>query len=168
VKAAVGLLAIALSLALQSTVDRLLPWVTASVVVVLVAVVFVALTSGPVGGMLAGSAAGLIQDSLGTGIVGIGGLAKSVVGFFAGVFGQQFIVTAALPRLAMFIGATVVHAAIFMGLYEVLGLRTFESPWTAVGTQALTNAVVGMVAFAAIEAVPGVLERRRLTRRGRH
>jgi rod shape-determining protein MreD len=168
VKAAVGLLAIALSLALQSTVDRLLPWVTASVDVVLVAVVFVALTSGPVGGMLAGSAAGLIQDSLGTGIVGIGGLAKSVVGFFAGVFGQQFIVTAALPRLAMFIGATVVHAAIFMGLYEVLGLRTFESPWTAVGTQALTNAVVGMVAFAAIEAVPGVLERRRLTRRGRH
>jgi rod shape-determining protein MreD len=168
VTAAVGLLAIALSLALQSTVDRLLPWVTASVDVVLVAVVFVALTSGPVGGMLAGSAAGLIQDSLGTGIVGIGGLAKSVVGFFAGVFGQQFIVTAALPRLAMFIGATVVHAAIFMGLYEVLGLRTFESPWTAVGTQALTNAVVGMVAFAAIEAVPGVLERRRLTRRGRH
>jgi rod shape-determining protein MreD len=168
VKAAVGLLAIALSLALQSTVDRLQPWVTASVDVVLVAVVFVALTSGPVGGMLAGSAAGLIQDSLGTGIVGIGGLAKSVVGFFAGVFGQQFIVTAALPRLAMFIGATVVHAAIFMGLYEVLGLRTFESPWTAVGTQALTNAVVGMVAFAAIEAVPGVLERRRLTRRGRH
>jgi rod shape-determining protein MreD len=168
VKAAVGLLAIPLSLALHSTVDRLLPWVTASVDVVLVAVVFVALTSGPVGGMLAGSAAGLIQDSLGTGIVGIGGLAKSVVGFFAGVFGQQFIVTAALPRLAMFIGATVVHAAIFMGLYEVLGLRTFESPWTAVGTQALTNAVVGMVAFAAIEAVPGVLERRRLTRRGRH
>ena len=167
-KAAVGLLAIALSLALQSTVDRLLPWVTTSVDLVLVAVVFVALTSGPVGGMLAGSAAGLIQDSLGTGIVGIGGLAKSVVGFFAGVFGQQFIVTAALPRLAMFIGATVVHAAIFMGLYEVLGLRTFESPWTAVGTQALTNAVVGMVAFAAIEAVPGVLERRRLTRRGRH
>jgi rod shape-determining protein MreD len=168
VKAAVGLLAIALSLALQSTVDRLLPWVTASVDVVLVAVVFVALTSGPVGGMVAGSAAGLIQVSLGTGIVGIGGLAKSVVGFFAGVFGQQFFVTAALPRLSMFIGATVVHAAIFMGLYEVLGLRTFESPWTAVGTQALTNAVVGMVAFAAIEAVPGVLERRRLTRRGRH
>lgn len=167
-KAAVGLLAIALSLALQSTVDRLLPWVTASVDLVLVAVVFVALTSGPVGGMLAGSAAGLIQDSLGTGIVGIGGLAKSIVGFFAGVFGQQFIVTAALPRLAIFIGATMVHAAIFMGLYEVLGLRSFESPWTAVGMQALTNAVVGMVAFAAIEAVPGAIERRRLTRRGRH
>jgi rod shape-determining protein MreD len=168
VKAAVGLLAIALSLALQSTVDRLLPWGTASVDLVLVAVVYVALTSGPVGGMLAGSAAGLIQDSLGTGIVGIGGLAKSIVGFFAGVFGQQFIVTAALPRLAMFVGATLVHALVFMGLYEVLGLRTFESPWTTVGTQALTNAVVGMVAFAVIEAVPGVLERRRMTRRGRH
>jgi rod shape-determining protein MreD len=168
VKAAVGLLAITLSLALQSTVDRVLPLGAASIDLVLVAVVYVALTSGPVGGMLAGSVAGLIQDSLGTGIVGIGGLAKLIVGFFAGVFGQQFIVTPALPRLAMFIGATVVHAAVFMGLYQVLGLRTFESPWAAVGTQALTNAAVGMVAFAIIEAVPGAIERRRMTRRGRH
>ena len=35
------------------------------------------------GSRLAGSVAGLIQDSLSTGVVGIGGLAKSVVGFLA-------------------------------------------------------------------------------------
>ena len=94
------------------------------------AVVYVALTNGPVGGMFAGSVAGLIQDSLAGGIVGVGGLAKSIVGFFAGAFGQQFIVTAALPRLVMFLAATVVHSAVFMGLYLVLGQRTFPSPWT--------------------------------------
>ena len=167
-KAAGGLVAIALALALQTTLDRFLSRAPASVDLVLVAVVYVALTSGPVGGMLAGSLAGIIQDSLATGIVGVGGLAKSIVGFFAGAFGQQFIVTAALPRLVMFLAATVVHALVFMGLYLVLGKRTFPSPWTTVAGQALANALVGMVAFTVIEAVPGIVERRRMGRRGRH
>ena len=78
-------------------------------------------------------------------MIGIGGLAKSIVGFLAGVIGQQFIVTAALPRLVMFVAATAVHAAVFMGLYVLLGLRTFPSPWAAVASQALGNAVVGMI-----------------------
>ena len=69
--------------------------------------------------------------------------------------------TAALPRLVMFVAATAVHAAVFMGLYVVLGLRTFPSPWTAIASQALGNAVVGMIAFTIIEALPGIVERRR-------
>src|SRR5688572_1292580 len=106
---------------------------------VLVAVVYVALTNGPLGGMFAGSAAGLVQDSLTTGLLGVGGLAKSIVGFFAGAFAQQFIVTAALPRLVIFLGATVVHSAVFMTLYVVIEDRVFVSPWKTIGTQALAN-----------------------------
>ena len=166
-KAATGLLAIALALALQTTLDRFLPGGAGGVDLVLVAVVYAALTSGPVGGMVAGSVAGLIQDSLGTGVIGVGGLAKSIVGFFTGVFGQQFILTAALPRLAMFLAATLVHAGVFMGMYLALD-RSFGATWTGVLAQALANALVGMVAFAVIESVPSVLERRRMTRRGRH
>jgi len=131
---------------------------------VLVALVYVALTTGPVSGMLAGTLAGLIQDSLSSGVIGIGGLAKSLVGFLVGAFGQQFIVTAALPRLVMFVAATALHAAVFMGLYVALGLRTFPSPWTAIASQALGNALVGLIAFAIIESMPGAMERRRLRR----
>jgi rod shape-determining protein MreD len=154
-------IAIALALAGQTTLARFLVGGSAAVDLVLVAVVYVALTTGPVTGMLAGSVAGLIQDSLSSGVVGIGGLAKSIVGFLAGAFGQQFIVTAALPRLVMFVAATAVHAAVFMGLYEVLDLRAFPSPWKTVTTQALGNALVGIVAFTIIEALPGIVERRR-------
>ncbi len=161
-KAAGVLIAIALALALQTTLARFVVGGTAAIDLVLVAVVYVALTTGPVGGMLAGSAAGLIQDSLSSGVVGIGGLAKAIVGFLAGAFGQQFIVTAALPRLVMFVAATALHAVIFMGLYVGLGLRTFTAPWTAIASQALGNALVGLVAFAIIEGLPGTLERRRL------
>ena len=117
--------------------------------------------------MLAGSVAGLIQDALASNIIGIGGLAKSIVGFVVGAIGQQFIVTAAIPRLLCSWRATAVHALLFQGLYVALGLRTFSSPWAAVATQALGNTVVGMVAFATVESLPGVIERRRLSRRPR-
>ena len=159
------LVAIALALALQTTLTRFVVGGTAAIDLVLVVVVYVALTTGPGTGMLAGSIAGIIQDALSSGVIGIGGLAKSLVGFLAGVIGQQFIVTAALPRFVMFLAATVVHSAVFMGLYMMLGLRDFPSPYAAVVSQALGNAAVGMIAFTIIEMLPGVMERRRVRRR---
>jgi rod shape-determining protein MreD len=167
VKAAGVLIAIALALALQTTLARFVVGGTAALDLVLVVVVYVALTTGPVTGLLAGSVAGIIQDALSSGVVGIGGLAKSIVGFVAGVIGQQFIVTAALPRFVMFLGATALHAAIFMGLYVVLELREFPAPWAAIASQAIVNAAVGMIAFTIIESLPGFVERRR-SRRVRH
>ena len=166
-KAAGVLIAIALALALQTTLARFVVGGTAALDLVLVVVVYVALTTGPVSGLLAGSVAGIIQDALSSGVVGIGGLAKSIVGFVAGVIGQQFIVTAALPRFVMFLGATALHAAIFMGLYVVLELREFPAPWAAIASQAVVNAAVGMIAFTIIESLPGIVERRR-SRRVRH
>ena len=163
-KAAGVLIAIALALALQTTLARFVVGGTAALDLVLVVVVYVALTSGPVTGMLAGSLAGIIQDALSSGTIGIGGLAKAVVGFAAGVIGQQFIVTAAFPRFVMFVVATVVHAALFMGMYVVLGLKDFSSPWAAVLSQALANAAVGIFAFAIVESLPGAIERRRYRR----
>ena len=163
---AVGLLiGLALALALQTTLTRFAVSGTGAVDLVLVAVVYVALSTGPVAGMLSGTAAGLIQDALSSGVIGIGGLAKTLVGFLVGAFGQQFIVTATLPRLVMFVAATALHAAVFMGLYVALGLRVFSSPWTAIASQAAVNAVIGLISFAVIESLPGALERRRGRRR---
>ncbi len=159
------LIAIALALALQTTLARFLVGGTAALDLVLVVVVYVALTSGPVTGMLAGSLAGIIQDAMSSGVIGVGGLANSIVGFLAGVIGQQFLVTAALPRLLIFLAATVVHAAVFMGFYMLLGLRSFSSPWAAVTSQALGNAAVGLIGFAIVESLPGAVERRRMGRR---
>lgn len=163
-KTAGVLIAIALALALQTSLARFVVRGTAALDLVLVVVVYVALTSGPATGMLAGSVAGIIQDALSSGTIGIGGLAKAIVGFTAGVIGQQFIVTAAFPRFVMFFIATLVHAALFMGLYVVLGLKEFPSPWAAVASQALANSVVGIVAFVIVESLPGAMERRRYRR----
>jgi rod shape-determining protein MreD len=164
VKAVGVILAVALSLALQTTLARFLVRGNVAVDLVLVAVVFAALTSGPVTGMFAGAFAGLIQDALSSGIIGIGGLSKTVVGFLAGIIGTQFIVTHSLPRFVVFFGATAVHAAIFMGLYTLLDLRHFDAPYAAVARQALGNAIVGIVAFQLVELLPGFMERRRAAR----
>jgi len=131
---------------------------------VLVVVVYVALSSGPVAGLFAGTLGGLVQDALSTGILGMGGLAKTVVGFLAGRFGTQFIVTATLPRVVTFAAATAAHAVLFMGAYSLLGLRTFPDPLSAVAIQAAGNGVAGLVCFQLSEWLPRAIERRRAGR----
>jgi rod shape-determining protein MreD len=156
VRAAGVVLATALALALQTSLAG-----TDAVDFVLVVVVYVALTSGPVTGLLTGTFAGLVQDALASGVIGIGGLAKTIVGFLAGVIGTQFIVTQPLPRFVVFFGATILHAVVFYGLYLVLSLRQFGSAYATIAGQALANAFVGVVAFQLVELLPGAVERRR-------
>ncbi len=138
---AIGIaLAIAIALALQTSIARFLTPGAGLVDLVFVAVVYIALSGGPTAGLIAGAVAGLAQDALaatgaldiaiGAGVVstrsiiGIGGLAKTVVGFFAGIIGSQFIVARPVPRALVFFTATVAHAIIFVGLYRVIDRGT--------------------------------------------
>jgi rod shape-determining protein MreD len=163
VKAAGIIVGVAAALALQATLAR---YVRGDVAVnlVLVAVVYVALMLGPVTGLLTGAFAGLVQDALSTGIIGIGGLAKTLVGFLTGIIGTQFIVAQPVPRFCVFFGATLLHQLVFIGLNTLLDLRHFGTPYGAVARQAAGNAVVGVVAFQLVEFLPGAVERRRATK----
>lgn len=166
-KTAGVIVAVAAALALQTTLARFVIRGTVAVDLGLVVVVYLALTSGPVTGLLAGALTGLLQDALASGILGIGGLAKTIVGFLAGVIGTQFIVAQPLPRFVVFFGATLLHAVVFIGLYVVLDLRKYGSPYAGVTGQALGNALVGVVAFQLTELLPGAIERRRARDRTR-
>ena len=164
-RAAGIILAVVAALALQTTLAWYATRGSVAVDLVLVAVVYVALKSGPTAGLFAGTLGGLAQDALASGgITGIGGLAKTLIGFLTGIVGTQFIVVRSLPRFVVFFLATVVHQAVFMGLYELLDVRHFGAPYTAVAEQAVGNAVVGVVAFQVVELLPGVVERRRAAR----
>jgi rod shape-determining protein MreD len=158
------ILATVIALTLQTVLGRFLIRGTVAVDLVLVVVVYAALRFGPVTGLMTGTLAGLVQDYLSTGVVGIGALAKTVVGFIAGLIGTQFIVAQPLPRFVVFLGASLLHALIFFGLYILLGLWKFEAPYMAVLGQALANSVVGIVAFQLAELLPGAVERRRMNR----
>ncbi|MEW6320791.1 MAG: rod shape-determining protein MreD [Acidobacteriota bacterium] len=152
------------ALTLQTTLAGLAFGGPAAPDLVLIVVVYVGLTRGPVTGVLAGSLAGLTQDALSGGVLGIGGLAKTVVGFLAGVLGTQFIMTAPLPRFVAFVGGTLVHALVFMGLYTLLDLRRFPAPYVDALGQAIGNGFVGVIGTLLIEWVPEFLRRRRTRR----
>ena len=162
---AVGvLLALVGALALQTTISGLTFGGARMVNLVVVAVVYLALLYGPVTGLFAGTVGGLAQDALGGGVIGIGGLSKTVVGFLAGLLGAHFIVAQTLPRFVMFVGATVVHELCFHGLYALVEARPFRVQGSAILTQSAINAVVGLLAFFLTERGPGLLQRRRARR----
>ena len=156
----------ALALALQTTAARFLTGGVVVVDLVLVVVLYAALAAGPVTGLLAGTFAGFVQDALssGTGVIGVGGLAKTIVGFLTGVVGTQFIVAQPPSRFVAFFVGTIVHAAVFIGVSVLLGLRDFGQPYAGVLAQAAGNAIVGVVAFQVVEFLPGAVQRRRMAR----
>jgi rod shape-determining protein MreD len=159
-KTAAVLAALALALVLQATLAGMSMTAGTRVNLVLVAVVYAALAFGPVTGMLAGTAGGLAQDAIAGGIVGVGGLSKTIVGFLVGVLGAQFIVTTTIPRLLMFIAASLVHEVCFQALYALVETRGFRMQYSTALVQALVNGLVGILAFFLVERGPDLVQRR--------
>jgi rod shape-determining protein MreD len=166
-KAAGVLLALIVALAVQTSLSGLTMSGASMVNLVVVTVVYTALVFGPVTGMMAGTAGGLAQDALAGGLVGIGSLSKTVVGFLAGLLGAQFIVAQPLPRFVMFVSASVLHEICYQGLSALVEVRPLRLAYGAVLTQAAINGIVGLSAFFVVERLPGMLQRRR-ARRGRY
>ena len=163
-KTAIVVLAIAVSLVLQTTLSGPMAGGPIAVNLVLVALVYLALTYGAVTGILAGALGGLTQDALSFGIVGIGGMTKTIIGFAVGVLGAQFNLTSTVPRLVMFVAATFVHEVMFEGLHAMIGGRPFGLQWSATLIQALVNSLVGVTAFMLVERGPEAMQRRRMHR----
>ena len=163
-KTAIVVIALGGGLALRATLSGLMIGGTIAVNLVLVAVIYLALAYGPVTGLVAGTIGGLAQDALAGGIVGIGGMSKTLVGFVVGVLGAQFNLSTTVPRLVMFVAATFVHEIMFEGLHAMIGGRPFGLQWSATLIQALVNSLVGVTAFMIVERGPEAVQRRRMSR----
>jgi rod shape-determining protein MreD len=152
---------IAVALVLQTTLARFLVRGSIGVDLVLVAVIYLSLKAGPTAGVVSGSAAGLAQDALTTGIVGIGGLGKTIVGYLAGTVGSAFIVAQPIPRFLVFFVATVLEMVVITTFHAVLDPGPPVVPVGAIVAQAFGNSLVGMVAFQIADGLPRMIERRR-------
>jgi rod shape-determining protein MreD len=160
-KTAAVLAALAVALVLQTTLAGMSMTGGTRVNLVLVAVVYLALSYGAVTGLLAGTAGGLAQDAIAGGVVGIGSLSKTVVGFLVGVLGAQFIVSTPVPRFLMFVGASFVHEVCFQAVYALVESRGFRMQYSAAVVQAFVNGAVGIVAFLLVERGPEMFQRGR-------
>jgi len=155
---------LALALLLQTTLGGMSLQAGTKVNFVVVAVILIALLLGPVTGLLGGMIGGIAQDAVAGGIVGIGGISKTVVGFAVGVFGAQFIVSQWFPRLVIIIAATFVHELCFQALYALAEAHAVRFHYREVLVQAVVNGLVGIAFFYLIESAPGLKARREARR----
>ena len=148
----------------QTTLVPVVAGTGAPVDLVLLVVLFAAMARGPGVGLWTGTVAGLVQDALSGGVIGVSGLAKSIVAVLAGIAGSQFIIATIFHRMLVILAASLVHAFCFLGLYVLVGS---EVPTAGVGfvlAQSVANAFVAVVAERIVRAAPGIFER---IRRGR-
>ena len=132
---------------------------------VVVGVIYAALYWGPTAGMWTGTLGGLTQDALSGDVVGLGGFAKTVVGYGAGVLGAQFIVARPFARAGAVAVATLVHRMIVVGLLAVVDRDWPGFSWTAMLMETGLNSVAGLVAFQATDVLPGAVRDSRDRRR---
>jgi rod shape-determining protein MreD len=134
---------------------------------VLVGVVFAGLQWGPVAGLIAGTAGGLLQDVLAGQIVGVGGLAKTIVGFATGIVGTQFVLTRPQARTIIVAGATVLHRLLILVLTALIDQHWPGVSWGALLAETGINTLAAFAAFQATVVLPGAVDRQRMNRRTR-
>lgn len=156
---------VAAALAAQTTVPRFVD-AAANVDLPLVAVVYAGLTGGPLVGLWTGTAGGLAQDLLSGGILGVNGLAKSLIGTWAGWMSIQFITFQAWRRAVIVGAATLANAACVVGVYALVTEPSPSAHLRGVAMQGSANATVGIVATVIVRWAPAMQAQLR-GRRGR-
>ncbi|MDA1307378.1 MAG: rod shape-determining protein MreD [Acidobacteria bacterium] len=155
------LLVVAVGLVMQMALARYAVGGRWAFDLVLVAVVYAGLAWGPIAGMWAGTAGGLIQDALSGDVIGVGGLAKTIAGLGAGVAGSQFVVSQASSRVATVVVVTVGHRLLLVSLLAIVDQRWSDISWTAMLVEIGVNGLAGLIAFKATELAPGAVRQSR-------
>jgi rod shape-determining protein MreD len=118
----------------------------------LLVVVYCGLKGGETHGMLAGAAAGWLQDvHFGGRVLGLAGLTKVLVGFGVGLAGTRFQLTEPGARLLVLLLAVVLDALMMRQLALAFDVVSGTLTLPILGLRAAVNAVVGMPLFALVE-----------------
>ena len=145
-------LALLAALLAQTALGRVMPMQARVFDPFLLVVVYCGLTGGEVHGMLAGAAAGWVQDvHFGGRILGLSGLSKLLVGFGVGVGSTRFHLGEPGARLLVLMVATIVDAVLFGQLAQVFDVQAYELSPIGLIVRALVNGAVGMVVFETMD-----------------
>lgn len=157
---------VALAVALQTALSRYTVGTSWAFDLVLVGTVYAALRWGASAGVLAGTLGGVTQDALAGGVVGVGGLAGTVVGFLSGVLGQQFILTRPVSRMLLTAGATLMHRGLIVLIRSAIDRHFSHGGWLAMLGELVLNGLAAFVVYQGIESLPRLVGRRTARRSG--
>jgi rod shape-determining protein MreD len=118
----------------------------------LLVVVYCALRGGEGQGLLAGAAAGWVQDLLfGGPILGLSALAKLLVGFAVGAAGSHFLISGASARALVLLLATAADALLVQWLASVFAIEASPMSPVTLASRATLTAVVGGLLYAVVD-----------------
>lgn len=118
----------------------------------LIVVVYCALTGGEMHGMLAGAAAGWVQDiHFGGSVLGLSGLTKILIGFAVGAASTRFHLIEAPARALVVFLATAADALIYVQLAAVFDVASYSVTPLGILFRAVVNAALGVAAYEAVE-----------------
>ncbi len=141
-----------LALAAQTALSLVLPREGRLIDPFLLVVVYCGLVFGETHGMLAGTAAGWIQDlHFGGAVTGLQALTKILIGFAVGATATRFLIAATTTRFLVLFAATLLDALVFERFALVFEVPASEISLSGLFGRAALNAVLGSLLFQALD-----------------
>lgn len=110
-------------------------------------VIYFALTKGEISGACVGTVSGLIQDTFSLGVFGISGLAKTIIGYFAGYISQKINVIPFFRNLIFIFTMMIGEVAISYFLYYFIYPEYVKEISPLFVFQPLSTAILGSFIF---------------------
>ncbi|HET6175891.1 MAG TPA: rod shape-determining protein MreD [Candidatus Sulfotelmatobacter sp.] len=137
-----------LALFLQAFIPVKFPWFAVYFDLPLLLTIFFSMARrNPIAGLFTGAVIGLAQDMLGHNLIGIYGIAKTVVGYGASSLGVKLDVENAGARLLVTLGFYLVHSAVYFMVARLLVNMTQPWSWLHGMLAGLANAVLGVMLY---------------------
>jgi len=145
-------LAIVLALLVESGLGRMVPAGARVFDPFLLVTVYCALSGGEARGMLAGMAAGWVQDiHFGGPVLGLSAFTKLLVGYAVGVGSGHFLVVGPAARALVLLLATLADTLAFQWLAAVFDVPVLDLSPLALASRATLNAVAGAGLFELLD-----------------
>ena len=135
----------------QVTVPRFISYLSYLDLPLLVTVYFSVMRRSPVAGVLFGACIGLAQDSLSRGYIGMFGIVKTLVGYFAASVSQRFDVENSMVRLVLGFFFYFFHQFFYWVLRRALLGQTLEFDLERTLVVAVLNALVAVPLFRTLD-----------------
>jgi rod shape-determining protein MreD len=149
---ALAIVAIALAaIVFQVTVPRFVSYLSYLDLPLLVTVYFSVMRRSPIAGVLFGASIGLAQDSLSRGYLGMYGIVKTLVGYFAASVSQRFDVENSMVRLLLGFFFYFFHQFFYWVLKRALLGESVDFDLEQTLVVAVLNAVVAVPLFRTLD-----------------
>jgi rod shape-determining protein MreD len=140
-----------LAIFFQSFISVRFFWLAIFDLPLLVTIFFAVARRNPISGLATGGAIGILQDSLTHHLIGIFGIAKTIVGFVASSLGVKLDVENPGSRIIMAFTFYLMHQAIYLLIVRGMAGEAITFAWGGLMLGAFANALLAVPLFAILD-----------------